>query len=205
MKVDLEKNWPMPGDAATTWAFLQNIEGVASCMPGAKITEKTDDTHYKGTVSVKVGPASMAFKGSIVVAVLDATTRTLHLIGKGSDSTGTSGATMDLVATVEDGDAPGTSSLAGRSEVSMSGKAAAFGGRMMGTVADQILKQFADNFAAQVKALSDAQNAATATGGTAAVQPVVITPAPAKELNALALFWAIVRDWFRGLFRSKAA
>ena len=31
----------------------------------------------------------------------------------------------------------------------MSGKAAAFGGRMMNSVADQILKQFADNFAAR--------------------------------------------------------
>ena len=35
----------------------------------------------------------------------------------------------------------------------MSGKAAAFGGRMMSSVADQVLKQFADNFAAQVQAL----------------------------------------------------
>ena len=43
----------------------------------------------------------------------------------------------------------------------MSGKAAAFGGRMMNTVADQILKQFADNFAAQVRALQ-AQRAAPA-------------------------------------------
>ena len=30
----------------------------------------------------------------------------------------------------------------------MSGKAAAFGGRMMNAVADQVLKQFAENFAA---------------------------------------------------------
>ena len=44
----------------------------------------------------------------------------------------------------------------------MSGKAAAFGGRMMNTVADQILKQFADNFAAQVGAIQ-AQRTAAAT------------------------------------------
>ena len=80
----------------------------------------------------------------------------------------------------------------------MSGKAAAFGGRMMGSVADQILKQFAANFATQVQARSAA---AAATGSTS--QPP--TPAPANELNALALFWAMLRDWFRGLFRRKPA
>jgi hypothetical protein len=28
---------------------------------------------------------------------------------------------------------------------------------------------------------------------------------PATELNALALLWAIIRDWFRGLFRRRPA
>lgn len=216
MKVELEKTYPMPADADASWAFLQNIEGVAGCMPGAKITERIDDKHFKGTVSVKVGPASMAFRGDIEVRELDSATRTLHLIGTGSDTTGTSGATMDLVATVGDGESPGTSNLLGKSEVSMSGKAAAFGGRMMGTVAEQILKQFAANFATQVQALA-AQNAPPASpaatddsGGTqaspaATLAPAVPVPPPASQLNALALFWAVIRDWFSGLFKRKPA
>ena len=28
---------------------------------------------------------------------------------------------------------------------------------------------------------------------------------PANQINALALLWAIIRDWFRGLFRRKPA
>ena len=76
----------------------------------------------------------------------------MHLVGKGSDTSGTSGASMDLVARIDPGATEGTSNLVGKSEVTMSGKAAAFGGRMMGSVADQILKQFAGNFAAQVQA-----------------------------------------------------
>jgi hypothetical protein len=63
---------------------------------------------------------------------------------------------MDLTARIEAVD--GTNSrLVGASEVSMSGKAAAFGGRMMQAVADQVLKQFADNFAIQVKAAASAE------------------------------------------------
>ena len=36
MKVELEKTFPLPATAAAAWAFLQDIEGVAGCMPGAK-------------------------------------------------------------------------------------------------------------------------------------------------------------------------
>jgi uncharacterized protein len=229
MKVELEKTFPMPGTVEASWKFLQNVEGVAGCMPGAKITERVDDTHYKGTISVRVGPAGMSFKGEIVVQGLDAVTRTLHLVGKGSDTSGTSGASMDLVARIEPGATEGTSNLVGRSEVTMSGKAAAFGGRMMGSVADQILKQFAGNFATQVQARSNATaspNTAAGSNAPAAADagspPAVIAaateapsqplpvlspapPAPTNELNALALFWAILRDWFRGLFRRKPA
>jgi carbon monoxide dehydrogenase subunit G len=53
---------------------------------------------------------------------------------------------MDLTARVEAIDAA-SCNLIGASEVSMSGKAAAFGGRMIDSVADQLLKQFASNFA----------------------------------------------------------
>jgi carbon monoxide dehydrogenase subunit G len=206
----------MPATTDAAWEFLQNIEGVAGCMPGAKITERIDDTHYKGTISVRVGPAGMSFKGEIEVQGLFAATRTLHLVGKGSDTSGTSGASMDLVTRIDPGAAEGTSNLVGKSEVTMSGKAAAFGGRMMGTVADQILKQFAGNFAAQVQARSvQAASAAPVSITTIEAPPVSevlvntpsppATPAPANELNALALFWAILRDWFRGLFRRKPA
>lgn len=205
MKVELEKSFLMLGAADVAWSLLQDIQGVAACMPGAKITERTDDKHYKGTVTVKLGPASMSFRGAIEVVELDASRRTLHLLGKGSDTSGSSGASMDLVARIEPGAADGSINLVGRSEVTVSGKAAAFGGRMMGTVADQILKQFAGNFAAQVQARGEAAPVGAASTSTAEAGAAGATNATAKELNALALFWAALRDWLRGLFRRRAA
>lgn len=208
MKVVIEKLFPLAATADAAWQCLQNIEAVGGCMPGAKITERVDATHYKGTVTVKIGPAAMSFKGNIEVLELDATQRTLHLVGKGSDSTGTSGASMDLVATVQASGA--TCELVGKSEVAMSGKAAAFGGRMMNTVADQILKQFVANFAALAQS-ADAPQAApsaddpAATGTTAQAAPAAPAPARAAELNGLALAWAVVRDWLHGLFSRKTA
>jgi carbon monoxide dehydrogenase subunit G len=210
MKVVIEKVFPLTSTADSAWQCLQDIEAVGGCMPGAKITERVDATHFKGTVTVRVGPATMSFKGNIEVLDLDAAERTLHLIGKGSDSTGTSGASMDLVATVR---ASGAScELTGKSEVSMSGKAAAFGGRMMNTVADQILKQFVANFAALAEGVSasgepapEAAAITDAAAATASRAAPAQAAAPAAELNGLALAWDVIRDWLRGLFSRKTA
>ncbi|HEY2000225.1 SRPBCC family protein [Paraburkholderia sp.] len=227
MKVVLEKVFPLAATADSAWQLLQNIEAVAGCMPGAKITERVDDTHYKGAMTVKLGPATMSFKGEIEVLALDSATRSLHMVGKGADATGTSAASMDLSAAVQaTGD---TCQLTGNSEVTMSGKAAALGGRLMGPVADQMLKQFVANFAARLQALqpavavasaeavdpgsmaasSTAGSTATATaaaGGTASsttTAELATTAAPPSELNGLSFAWAILRDWFRGLFSHK--
>ena len=199
MNVKIDKVFAMPCSVEVAWEFLQNLEAVAGCMPGAKITEQLDAGRYKGTVTVRVGPATMSFRGEVEMKDVDSAARSLRLLGKGTDSTGSSGASMDLIARIEAAEG-GLCTLVGKSEVSMSGKAAAFGGRMMNTVADQILKQFADNFAAQVGALQE--HRAGKAGGQAADAPIV--PPPARELNGLALVWAIFRDWLRSLFSRKS-
>jgi len=195
MKVELDKSFPMPASPEVAWAFLQNVEAVAACMPGAQLTERIDDTHHKGTVTVKIGPAAMTFRGELEVRDIDPPAMSLRLIGKGTDTTGTSGANMNLLARIAAVEG-GMSELVGSSEVTMSGKAAAFGGRMMNSVADRILQQFADNFAQEVAALQEG-GAGSAAAGAAA-------PA-SRELNAFALAWAVFKDWLRGLFRRKKA
>jgi len=219
MKVQIDKKYPLPCSVEIAWEFLQNIEAVAGCMPGAKISERLDANRYKGTVTAKVGPATMSFRGEVQVTEVDATARSLRLLGKGTDSTGSSGASMNLTARIETADGD-LCTLVGVSELSMSGKAAAFGGRMMSTVSDQILQQFADNFARQVGALQ-AQRAAPATRESGALSPSAPPPASvsavlatgvsaagvstAVELNVLALAWAIFKGWLRGLFFKKTA
>lgn len=190
MKVQLEKVFPLEGPAEAAWSLLQDLEAVAACMPGARITERVDDRHFKGTLAVRVGPASMSFRGELEVKELDPAARSLHLVGRGTDQTGTSGAAMDLHARVEAVDAV-SCRLVGHSEVAVSGKAASFGSRLMGGVADQLLKQFAANFAERMPA-----------AGAALPAPAAEEPRP---LHALSLLWAMVRDWLRGLLGARRA
>ena len=196
MKVQLEKSFPLPATADAAWVLLQDVEAVAGCMPGARITERVDESHYRGTVTVKLGPASLAFRGEVEVREVDPAARALRLVGRGTDTTGTSGAGMDLHARVEAVDAA-SCRLQGNAEVSVSGKAATFGGRLMQGVADQVLQQFVANFSARLPAVQ-AGEAVVAESAAASVQ------AP-PALNGLALLWAMVRDWFHQLFAAKRA
>jgi carbon monoxide dehydrogenase subunit G len=197
LKVSLERVFPMPAPAERAWQLLQDIERVAACMPGARITERIDERHYKGTVTVRFGPANLSFRGEVEVSAIEPASRTLHLLGKGTDSSGGSATALDLTARIEAVDAS-SCNLAGRSEVSLSGRVATFGARMADAVAEQVLRQFAANFSAALQAQAvPAASAAPSPG-----QPADAAPAAAPEttLNGFALLRAIVRGWLRALF-----
>ena len=193
----------MPAPAERAWELLQDIERVAACMPGARITERIDERHYKGTVAVRFGPANLSFRGELELTAIEPATRTLRLLGKGTDTSGGSAASLDLTARIDAVDAA-ASKLVGRSEVSLSGRVATFGGRMADAVAGQVLGQFAANFSAALEQ--------PATPGAAAIAPgsETLTDASAAvtqktSLNGLALLWAIVRGWLRGLLGGRGA
>lgn len=217
MEVKLDKRYPLDVDARRAWRLLADVPATAGCMPGAAITEKIDDTHYKGSVKVKVGPANAAFAGDIEVLALDEVHQTLQLLGKGSDRGGSS-ASMNLRATIEAGETAGSSVLVGHAEVIVNGKFAQFGGRLMVQVSDMLLGQFVDNFRVAAAALPVPQAAAVATT-EAAPEAVAMAPveppepsaaAPAaatvkpNEINALAIFWHLLKGWVAGLFGKRA-
>jgi carbon monoxide dehydrogenase subunit G len=205
MEVKLEKRYPLDVSAAQAWQVLRDVKATAGCMPGAAITEQVDATHYKGNVKVKVGPANAAFAGDIEVLGLDESAMRLQLLGKGADRGGSS-ASMDLTATVEAGDTPGSSVLVGVAAVIVNGKFAQFGGRLMGQVSDMLLAQFADNFRVAAAALAPAVAPAAPAGSAAPAASATPAPAPAKvnEINGLAIMWSLIKSWLAGLFGKRA-
>jgi uncharacterized protein len=190
MEVKLDKRYALDVSAEQAWAVLSDIRAVAGCMPGAAITEQLEDRHYKGTVKSKVGPASMLFAGDVEVLALDAAARSLQMLAKGADKSGSS-ASMDLTAHLEAGETAATSVLVGRAVVVVSGKLAQFGSRLLVPVSDALLAQFADNFRVA---------AAAVPGAAAAPEASASAPPPVKGLNAFALMWTVVKGWLAGLF-----
>jgi uncharacterized protein len=193
MDIKIDKRFDLAASVEQAWTVLADVHAVAACMPGASITEAVDATHFKGQVKSKVGPAVMSFAGTIEVLQLDAATRTLQMLGKGADRGGSS-ATMDLTARIEAGASAATSVLVGQATVSVSGKLAQFGSRLLVPVSDAMLEQFAGNFAAAAAAV------ATAAAASAEAPAQAMPPAAPKELNALGLMWTVFKAWLARLF-----
>lgn len=168
MEVVLDKRYPLQVGVTQAWAVLSDIRATASCMPGAAITEQIDDTHYKGTVKSKIGPAVMSFAGDIELLGLDASAHELQLMAKGADKSGSSAA-MKLKAHLEAGETADTAVLVGQATVTVSGKLAQFGSRLLVPVSDAMLAQFADNFRAAAAVVPAPAPAWTGDGGETTV------------------------------------
>ena len=115
----------------------------------------------------KGGPAVMNFGGNIEVPGLDAAAGKLQRVGKGADKSASS-ASMQLTASLEEGDVPCSVMRVGVATVSVSGKRAQFGSRLLVPVSDALLAQFADNFRAAAVAVPVAVPVAP---GAEAVKP----------------------------------
>lgn len=206
MEVKLDKQYPLDVDAARAWALLSDLKATAACMPGAEITEQLSETSYKGGVKVKVGPAVAQFGGTVDVLEKSDAERKVVMLGKGADKGGSS-ASMDLTATiVPDPANPAHCILNGSAAVIVNGKFAQFGGRMMVQVSEMILGQFVENFRQTALAMPGGAAAAPAAAGAAPVDApaAAVKPQVAGEINGLAIFWALVKGWFSGIFGKRA-
>ena len=204
MEVKLHKQYPLDVDAARAWTLLTDLKAVANCMPGAEITEQLSETSYKGGVKVKVGPAVAQFGGTVDVIEAVSAERKLVLRGKGADKGGSS-ASMDLTAVIEiDPSNPAHCVLNGDAAVIVNGKFAQFGGRLMVQVSDMLLAQFVENFRQKALTLPAAEGAATASSDSQTTEAATAAPVVAREINGLAIFWALVKSWLGGLFGKKA-
>jgi carbon monoxide dehydrogenase subunit G len=215
MEVQLNKRYPVAASPAQAWTVLGHLQATAACMPGAALTESVDERHHKGTVRAKVGPAQLLFHGDLEVLALEPDSHRLELLGKGADRAGSS-ASLRLKAWLEPGADSGACQLVGEATVTVSGKLAQLGSRLLVPVSDALLAQFAVNFekaalAVPAPALAEPVSSLAvipvasplpAPSATTAVVPLApATPPPA--LNALTLLWTALKAWIAGLFKGK--
>jgi uncharacterized protein len=203
MKIELNKSLALPLSPAPAWDLLQDIESVATCMPGASINQRVDDAHYKGAVTVRVGPATVAFKGTLEIVDRNEREHRLHITGRGADASGGSAASLDLVARIAPGDA-NHSRLEGRSEITVNGKVAALGSRLMSSASDALIDQFLANFLARAEAtkatLADrgAESLSDGPAALAATPPQASSAAP--TLDVFSLLWSLLKRYARAFF-----
>jgi carbon monoxide dehydrogenase subunit G len=177
--MDLQNSFVVPSDIDTAWKQLQDVEGLAPCMPGATLTSHDGDD-FTGSVKVKLGPVSMVFAGQARFVSKDEATYTVVIEGAGKETKGT-GTAKGLVTAVLVQEAPDRTRVDVNTEITITGKAAQFGRGVMQDVAGRIIDQFSANLAAMMTAGgAEATAAATAAEGgepgttTAPPKPAVL-------------------------------
>ncbi|WP_243664987.1 CoxG family protein [Rhodothermus marinus] len=145
MKTTIEKNVYRSPAAGKGLDYLSDPAKVVPCVPGAQLTEQLDERHYRGTVTLKVGPVSASYKGEITIETLDHETHTIQLVGKGLDARGKGSASMTMRGQARALD-DGTTEITNRIEISVTGMLAQFGSRLIEDVSSRLFDQFTECF-----------------------------------------------------------
>lgn len=90
----LQGEFTVPFPPAQVWEFMVDLPAVASCLPGAKITEQEGNV-VKGQIGIKFGPMQAAFLGTATLEKND-TIKSAVLHGTGKDSISQSRANGDI-------------------------------------------------------------------------------------------------------------
>jgi len=193
MEVKIDKRFDLPVSLDQAWSLLQDVRATANCMPGAEITEQLDSTHFNGKVHSRIGPAVMTFAGQIEVLELDGHSHTLVMLGKGGDTSG-SFASMNLRAKLHAGESSQASILEGSATITVSGRLAQFGSRLLLPVAEAMLKTFISNFSSKASLSSVVQD------------PSIVSSSPVTptDLKILDVFFQIISQWWSRLWRKSS-
>jgi carbon monoxide dehydrogenase subunit G len=175
------------------WAFIQDVERIAPCMPGAELTEVIDERTWKGKVHVKFGPVQMAFSGTVVMEERDDAAHRAKLSAKGTEQRGKGAASAKVESWLEPAGDQGTT-VHIRSDLTITGAAAQLSRGLLPEVSKLLTKQFADCLEATLNAEPD--GVPTPKMGEAEAEP---TPSATPKavggfsLGLRALWAAIVR------------
>ena len=166
MGIPIEKQFVINAARRDVWAFLTDPSRVAGCLPGAAIAEQVDERTHAGTISVKVGPVSARYKGTVRFARLDEGEGVAEIAAAGQDVRGKGGADMRMTSrVVERG--PAETEVTVSSTVNISGILAQFGRGLIQDVSDQMFRQFTDAMRAALESAPARESADTPIAGSA--------------------------------------
>lgn len=179
--MQIDSNFSVVAPIDKVWDTLMDFERVAGCLPGAQILNKLSDDAYQVGMTVKLGPVNMQYKGLLNVLERNAAEHRAVLGGKAQETRGqgTAEAQVTLALTEEGSTTRGTVSA----DLALSGKAAAMGKSVIGSVTEQMMGLFAGNLQAML-AEPGAASTAAVEGATATVEGATAAAGPAPTAAA---------------------
>ena len=153
---------------AAVWDFFGDIPRVATCLPGAELTENLGEDKYGGRLAVRMGPVKLQFAGTAEITERDEAAKKLVVHAAGAEERGRGQASMIVSATLTP--AGRGTKVAVSQDLQLSGAAAQYGRGMIADVTSVLMSDFAANLASQISAAErgeTVQGAAAPAGGLA--------------------------------------
>ena len=123
------------------WAILSNPHEVVHCVEGAELGQQLDDGSFDATMTVKFGPAKVAFNANVLLT-LEPASLSGEVSGRGKDTKGGTKFRTTMRFKVENGANPDQSAIAITAEVEISGRLAS----MIETGASLVIKRMTASF-----------------------------------------------------------
>ena len=139
----IKGSFTMNAPIQEVWDFLLEPGTLVSCIPGAEKMEPVDDKTWEGVVKQKVGPISVKLGFTQTLTEVDPP-KHVKAVGRGSAVGGAGTFTQETIVDLKE-IAGGEVEVAYRSNVSMVGRLATFGERIMRAKVNKVGKEFTDN------------------------------------------------------------
>jgi len=150
----IEGNFTVAAPRARVWESIIDPGIVGPCVPGCGAVEVIDDTHYKATVSLQVGPIKARFNITVEVTS-EHPPEEIHSRTRGEE--GSRASTLDARNILRlEALSPEETVVYYESDVAVLGRLGKFGLGVMKKKVQALGDKFADNFRAKVEAVEAA-------------------------------------------------
>jgi carbon monoxide dehydrogenase subunit G len=178
--------------------FLLDAPAVATCVPGVVIDEIVDETTFKGTLKVKVGPVTVRYRGNGYIQAADKDRRvaTIRAEGEEQGASGSVTATMQMSVA----EAGRSSRVTILTDLAIAGRVATMGRGVIEQVGTQLVGQASRKIETRILAPSEANISSATTDTGPAVATAAAPPASEDAESSLAvgaLIRGLVSSWLR--------
>ena len=124
------------------WAILSDPNAVVECVEGAALGEKREDGSFDAKLTVKFGPAKVAFNANVLLE-LDEANKSGNVTARGKDSISGTKFRTSMQFKVEGQDSPPQSAIPIKAECEISGRLSS----LIETGANLVIKRMTTSFA----------------------------------------------------------
>ncbi len=199
MAVEIQQSVEVQAPIAEVWALLLSPHKLASCLPGATLSELIDERQFKGNVRLSVGAISLQYQGTATYVEVDTDQHSVVISAEAQDKTG--GTVSATITTNLEAASEEITKAQVDASFNITGRLVQVGSGMIDGVSEEIIAEFIEN----VTTALHTQSSTSRESGLVAESGA--EPAESKKpdsINIPALFWKLIVNKLKGLLSASA-